>query len=211
MRFIPFLSRKTRPMDGQPTFCRSLRWLAPAILLCCSALSACRKPAGDAALDTTPAPRKRVAASTPASSANPAEDLAQEVGTLIAEFADAGTDEARRVEIIGELAVNSTPAARETLDRIYRTAPGIELKMQVIESLQLIDSDDLEPSLRLLQDAVAVGQDADLREAAVETLRDLDSPKTIRLWRSLLGDRDEEIRDTARNMIEFLGGEAKGR
>lgn len=218
-------------INGQLTFLLpSLRrWgLALIILLGGAFLTACKKPATDAALDATPPGRKdrptaaRVAPSAPGpvSPANPpahhpsdpepaqsSEDQARAAADLAAEYTRPDTDDSRRVEVISELAINGHPASRQTLIRIYRSARSVEEKQDVIAALQLIESEDLEPSLLLLQEAVAAGQDADLRTTAIDALRDIPSPKTIRIWQTLLADRDEEIRNTAKVMIEFLAGE----
>jgi hypothetical protein len=204
--------------------------LALAVALGCASMAGCRKPASDAALDSPSlAPKKRVTSPPPAkvleqsqlttlAAPSPAVPLlpapvpvesVQEVTALVAEFDRPGTDEARRLEVISELAINATPLARQSLARIYRTARDIAVKQQVLEALQLIESEDLDPTLLLLQEAVAPGQDAELRLTAVEALRDIVSPKTIRIWQTLLSDRDVEIRNTAKAMIEFLAGESQ--
>jgi hypothetical protein len=197
-------SGKTAVMHGQSTFWSSLLRVALAALFGCGALVACRKPSGDSALDSTPRPGTPSAGLVSEKSPG---DLVNEAGALVAEFDRADSDDARRTELIGELAVNGTPAARAALARIYRATADIEVKKQVLESLPLIESPELEPSLSLLREALASDRDPDLRATAAETLREFDSPQTIRIWRSLLDDRDEEIRETAKNMIEFLGGD----
>ncbi|MEA3209657.1 MAG: hypothetical protein QOE70_2714 [Chthoniobacter sp.] len=155
--------------------------------------------------------------STPAASSSPSppipsrQEQVEAAIVLAAEFDRPETDEARRLEVISELAVSGTPAARQTLTRIYRSARGIEIKKEVLESLHLIESDDLEPSLLLLQEAVASGQNEELRAVAVDALRDVDSPKTLRIWQTLLADRDKEIRDTAKTMIEILAAQVNSR
>lgn len=197
---------------------------------------ACRKPATDAALDR-PGARTKPAAVFPsapigAPSASPEStperiapivadrppppDLSpeipeQEVAKLSAEFAQPDTDEARRAEVVGELSVIGTSSARQALTRIYRTARSVEVKKDVIEALRLMESDDIEPSLLLIQDAAAANQPLELRETAVDTLRDLISPKTLRVWQTLLADPNEEIRNAAKAMIAFLAAEETGR
>jgi HEAT repeat protein len=133
----------------------------------------------------------------------PAAERAEEAGALIAEYSNE-TDASRRVEIVYQLAINGSPPAREALERTYRTAPDDDLKRHAILSLSFIDGDDLALSLALLQDALTPSQPAELRAAAVEVLRDIGSPKTLPLWRTLLTDADASLRETARETIDFL-------
>lgn len=217
--------------QGQTPFCASARRLLRfgfAVAFCLSTFAACRKPPSDAALDAPLKLRKGQPAWTPAAAplsgeppASPppflvpafapkpeTDNRAGEAAKLAAEFRRPDIDEVRRVEVISELAVNGSPAARQMLNRIFRTAGSVGVKQEVIEALRLIDEgEDLEPSLLLLQEAVAAGQDPELRAAAIDTLHDLPSPKTIRIWQTLLADRDAAIREEAKKMIEFLMGE----
>lgn len=199
-------------MNGQFTF----PVLATALFL-----GGCDKPRSDEALrhrEATPAASSidshrlpdsevtkiqepRVSAQPPsAESAEPAQ-AAQEAVVLIAEF-DAKRDETRRGEIVAELAINGSPTARRALDRIYRGATEVERKVEVITALGTIDSEEFEPSLVLLQDAVAARQPRELREAAIGAMQDLASPRMLSVWQTLLGDPDAEFRDTARVMVE---------
>ncbi len=125
-----------------------------------------------------------------------------EAAALMAEFEKA-SDEADQIEIAQQLAINASPAARANLERIYRATSNPSLKTEIIQSLALVASENLEPSLVLLRDAVASGQPAELREAAIGTLRDLNHPATLPVWKMLLNDPDDEAREAAQQAVEY--------
>jgi HEAT repeat protein len=124
-----------------------------------------------------------------------------EAGVLAAEL-EKETDEARRVELLYELAANSSPAARATLERLFHTAPSAEFRSQVIQSLDLIDSNDPEPTLRLLRQALASGQPEEVRATAIEVLRGIRDPRAIAIWETL--QHDPEHAEAAQDAIDFL-------
>lgn len=125
-----------------------------------------------------------------------------EAQSLAAEF-EAETDEARRVEIVSSLAINGSLPAQNTLARIYRSAEPA-LKTALVEALALIDTDDISPAVSILEDAIRNDRTEELRDAAVDTLRDLQHPATLPLWQSLLRDPSPERREEARAAIEYL-------
>jgi len=184
----------------------------------------CSKPAGDAALDSPVSMRKRWIApaappavpqthvlgeisvsairnpepeQSPASFPGPNKEAAE----LAAEF-DRETDDARRIELVYQLATNSSPPAQKTLARIYQTLP--ELKPDVINALTFLQGDDFATALALLQDAARPDRPAELRDAVVGALRDLNSEKTLPVWRTLLNDPASERREAARAAIEYF-------
>jgi HEAT repeat protein len=130
------------------------------------------------------------------------KEAAAEAATLIVEF-EKSSDEADQIEIAQKLAINASPAARASLERIYRATPSPSLKTEIIQALALVGSDNLEPSLILLRDALAPGQPAELREAAIGTLRDLNDPATLPVWKLLLRDPDADLREAAQQAVEY--------
>lgn len=130
------------------------------------------------------------------------KNLEVEVAELTAEFQRAN-DDVRQVEIVQQLAINSTPAARAQLELIYRRTQSPPLKTAIIEALAFVDSDNLDPSLALLRDAVAPGQPVELRDAAIGTLRDLNDLATLPVWKLLLQDADADRREAAQQAVEY--------
>lgn len=144
----------------------------------------------------------RPQADTTAIDAAAQKDAEDEAAALLAEF-ESSTDEARQIEIVYQLAMNRAPPARASLDRIYHRTPNPQLKIEIVQSLSFIESEDFEPSLTLLAEAIAPEQPAELRQAAIGTLRDLNHPKTLRVWRTVLADADPEIREAAQQAVEY--------
>lgn len=195
--------------------------LVLASVLC---LGACSKPQPGNAT-ASPAPEEapdRIAASAPATVSadappvRPGRRLAPPGGAAeadaeareLAAEVDRESEQARRIEILYELALNGSATARETLEQLYRSTRDLELKTHAIGALAFLTSDDLSFPLRLLSDALLATQPPELRTAAVETLRELESPATLPVWRGLLSDANPEFREFARVTIEFLAAQA---
>lgn len=133
---------------------------------------------------------------------------AAEAEELAAEYQREPGD-TRRIEIVYQLAINSSPQARQALERIYRLASDPDTKRQVIEAQRFIESPNPTPSLVLLTDALAPRQPEELRAAAIESLREFESPTALALWQTLVQDADPDIRATAAQMVEYLATNAR--
>ena len=129
---------------------------------------------------------------------------ATEAAELAAEF-EREPEATRRTEIVYQLAANGSSQARRILERIYRGAAAVEGRIEVIEALPFIDaSHDPKPSLALLWDALDPLQPSELRAAAVDSLRECESPAALPIWRVFLHDPDSSLRETAGQMIQYL-------
>lgn len=126
----------------------------------------------------------------------------EEAAALSREF-DAEGAEPRQIELIYQLATNGSAPARRDLDRIYRNAPSLRLKQEVIQALTFVPDEDLRPSLKILGDAVKAGQPLRLRATACDTLRELNNVQTLPLWKTLVQDSDPEIKAGAEQALEY--------
>lgn len=166
------------------------RLLARGLLIAFFCIAACSKRD-----DGPPPPTVPPASESPEAAAEAAE--------LIAEFAG-DQDEARRIEIVFELAANGSPGAQTKLDEIYRNPPAARLKQEVVNAMTFMEPHNLDFALTLLSDAVGPQQPVELREAAMDALRDLEDARTINVWRSIANDPQAEIREAAAQAIEYL-------
>lgn len=133
-----------------------------------------------------------------------AADIAQAEGeatVLTAEF-DRDTDEARRIEIIHALASNGSAPARRMLESIYRQTDALRLRCEVVSALSLME-DEFTFRIPLLSDAANARQPLELREAVLDTLRDILDSRTLPVWQILAADPVSEIREGAAGEIEF--------
>lgn len=114
------------------------------------------------------------------------------------------TDDERRIELVFALAANATAIAQDELRSCYHDPQRSKLKIDIVRALPLLESGGLEFPLELLRDAIAPTQPPELREAAIDTLRDLNDPRTVPLWQTLAKDRDAEIRETATSALDYF-------
>lgn len=126
----------------------------------------------------------------------------EEAVQLIAEF-ESDQDEARRIEIVFQFAANGSEPARSKIVQLYHEPPSPRLKLELVHALSLMEEGDLDFALLLLRDAAGPGQPVELRQAAIETLGDIDEPRTLPVWRALANDPDADIRKTAAQAIEY--------
>ncbi len=130
-------------------------------------------------------------------------EAVEEARQLIAEFESDG-DEARRIEIVFQLAANGSPGARSKLEDLYRNPPTPRLKLEIVNALTFVEPQNLEFALALLIDAIGAEQSPELRETALDALREIEDPRTIDVWRRIANDPDADFREAATQAIEYL-------
>ena len=185
---------------------RSLPWNGPEVKLALMTvlvafLASCSKPASDqtnVVFEATP----KVAAPDPKKIA--------EAGELAKRFGGE-SDQATRIELIYQLALNGSPPALQTLGELYRRLSDDELKDHIVRAQSFVTARDLTPVLAFLGEALQPSQPPELRATAAETLREIEKPETLPLWQTLTGDTDPGIQDTARAAIEFLSAQFPGK
>lgn len=219
-------------MKTPPSIRRSIRLAAPLACAFLALLPACSRkplpkpePEPPAEERATPrrsllrsdAPAQPIAAVTPAPQTEekfqsildllgpPAtpEAAVRQAAELTKEF-QAEREYLPKVEIAHRLADSSTPQAREALRYLFFAETDLDLRVQMVSSLGLVDSEELAPSLPILQEALKPSQPRELREAALDTIQSLNDPRTIPTLQSALIDPDLELRETAERTIEYL-------
>jgi hypothetical protein len=116
-------------------------------------------------------------------------------------FATNDADE--RAEIITTLQGMTVPEAAQTISRIIPSESDPDLKAQLIGVLADAEA-SVELKLNTFAPLVREGQQADVRQAAIDALDQIDDPQAIPIWQSLLNDKDEEIRASAEDALSRL-------
>jgi HEAT repeat protein len=109
-----------------------------------------------------------------------------------------------RVEAVYRLADASSPQSREMLRQLFFSEKDVDLRVQMVTSLGFVESEDLAPSVPILQEALKPTQPRELRDAAVDAIQAIHDPRTIPLLQIALADPDPEIRETASRTIEYF-------
>ena len=130
-------------------------------------------------------------------------EAVEEARQLIAEF-EGDRDEARRIEIVFQLAANGSPGARSKLEDLYRSPPTPRLKLEIVNALTFVEPQHLEFALAVLGDAIGTEQAPELRETALDALREIEDPRTIDVWRRIANDPDADFREAATQAIKYL-------
>ncbi len=115
----------------------------------------------------------------------------------------ASEDFLERSELVFRMADESSPKALETLRRLYFSEDALEMKVRILDSVDLVTSGNLEPVIPILEDAIRPGQDRDLRDSAIHTLMGLPPANVRKIWQGLLADPDFEYREMAEKVLEF--------
>lgn len=115
----------------------------------------------------------------------------------------ASEDFLERSELVFQMADESSPKALETLWRLYFSEGTLEMKVRILDSVDLVTSGNLEPVIPILEDAIRPGQDPDLRDSAIHTLMGLPPANVRKIWQGLLADPDFEYREIAEKVLEF--------
>lgn len=159
--------------------------------------------------------RARVPApATPPPALSPA--ALAEAGAAVAELerefaAPPEVTPARRIEIIYEIALQPVPAAIDALRRIRRSSTDPELREHLTRALAFSFRANPDTTLVLFRELLARDEPADARTIAAETLREIESPLALPLWRELEKDADPDLQETARAAVEYLTGLFPGR
>jgi hypothetical protein len=115
----------------------------------------------------------------------------------------AAADPDRKTEILFEIGDIDTPTAGRALSQMLLAEPSPEFRarlLMVLSDVALPDAD----KLPALMQFIGPEQPAEVRENAIEALDNIDDPRAIPLWQRLLGDPDEDVRETAGAAIERL-------
>lgn len=107
----------------------------------------------------------------------------------------------RREELYDKLAFSGSPQALKGLWAEYQQGKE-ETREAIIEALQFFNGDDITPILPFYADALKPSQPDALRSVASESLQNFTDPRTVAVWQTLKDDRDDQIRETARGLIE---------
>jgi hypothetical protein len=109
-----------------------------------------------------------------------------------------------RSEVVARLASASTPQSRETLRFLFFAEQDLEMRIQMVMSLPLVDSEDFGPSIPILQEALKAIQPRDLRDAALDAVQALNEPRAIPILEAAITDPDPELRVMVMKTLEYL-------
>lgn len=109
-----------------------------------------------------------------------------------------------RSEVVARLASASTPQSRETLRFLFFAEHDLEMRIQMVMSLPLVDSEDFGPSIAILQEALKGNQPYELRDAAIDAIQALNEPRTIPVLEIAQADPDPGLRAMAKKTLEYL-------
>lgn len=109
-----------------------------------------------------------------------------------------------RTGVIHALGEAGTPEAAETLARLYSEEENLAMRMEILGTAGYFDAETLEPMLSVMSEALAAGQETELRQAAIETLENIPAEQALPLWQELAADADPTISSTAQTMIARL-------
>ena len=120
-------------------------------------------------------------------------------------FVSAPDDPEARIEVIRELAGAPPAAALALLNRLYPIERREDVKMEMLAALGDLDREkDRDNQLALCLKALAPGQPARLRCAAVHTLADVPDPRVRAMLVPLLSDSDRAVRAAAAQNLRDL-------
>lgn len=131
------------------------------------------------------------------------EAAAKQAAELQREY-QAEREYAPRVETVYRLADASSPQSREVLRFLFFSEKDLALRVQMVSSLSFVESEDLAPSVPILQEALKPTQPRELRDAAIDAIQSIHDPRTIPLLQIALSDPDPELRETASRTIEYF-------
>lgn len=131
------------------------------------------------------------------------------VADLEHEFATA-TEPARRIEILYEIALQPAPSAVDVLRKIRAGTNDAELREHITRSLAFAFAANPDATLAFFRELLAPGP-IEARAIAAETLRDIESPAALPLWRDLEKDPEPDLQETARAAVEYLTSRFPGR
>lgn len=130
------------------------------------------------------------------------EGALKEATELLREY-QTDTEYLSRVETIYKLADASSPQSRAILSQLFFSEKNLELRVQMVNALPFVDSEDLGLSLPLLQEATKAQQPRELRAAGLDTIHTLNDPRTLPALLPMLNDPDEELRKSAAETVQY--------
>lgn len=126
--------------------------------------------------------------------------------TLERRYFDKSTSAEQRSEIVQAIGTVATPAAAETLGRIFDTERRMEARMEALQVLyDLPDETCREQKFTTLQHAIAPGMSRIMRLSALQSMADFDDPRVPAVLRALSKDRDGDVRKQATELLRDLG------
>jgi hypothetical protein len=136
------------------------------------------------------------------------EQLAAQVAQFETDYHNT-PDFQKRVVIIYNLTSVESPATIDAVTRLFLSEHDTELKVELVNSLMDIDGEN-DKKLTVLSGAIRPDQPKDVRLEAIDGLADTEDKRAIQLLQGLLGDSDEEIRESAQDAIEQLQEQPAG-
>lgn len=115
----------------------------------------------------------------------------------------ASGDEDQRMDLVAEMSEIQSAESIRTMARIFAVEMNADLKVDILDALQLVEGFK-EEKMAFLKSVLQPGQSDEVREAAIDSLIDLEDPSAIALLEPLLRDPSEAIRESARDAIEIL-------
>jgi len=136
---------------------------------------------------------------------NPSPDLPFEVKPLPVLEKDylATTNRDTRLDIMMDIAENSTAETVKALTRLFEGETDPDLKVDLLDSLLGIEGFHDEKLIMLTMGA-RQGLPHEVRQSAIDGLIDLDDQRVIPVLNGLLNDPDEEIREGAKDALEMI-------
>jgi hypothetical protein len=115
----------------------------------------------------------------------------------------ATTNRDARLDIMMDIAENSSAETVKTLTRLFEAETDPDLKIDLLDSLLGIEGFPDEKLIMLTMGS-RQGLASEIRQSAIDGLIDLDDRRVIPVLNGLLNDPDEEIREGARDALEML-------
>jgi hypothetical protein len=115
----------------------------------------------------------------------------------------ATTNRDARLDIMMDIAENSSAETVKTLTRLFEGESDPDLKIDLLDSLLGIEG-FADEKLIMLTMGSRQGLPSEVRQSAIDGLIDLDDRRVIPVLNGLLNDPDEEIRQGAQDALEML-------
>jgi hypothetical protein len=138
------------------------------------------------------------ATTNPATAEASAPGLAARMAALKQEYRTAKTFD-DRFEVAVRIGESGTAEAVTSLEELFRDEPDKELRVELINALIGL-SGAKEERLRFLQRALAPSQPAEVREAAMDGLVDLEDARALPLLQGMCNDPEPKLQDLARQL-----------
>jgi HEAT repeat protein len=113
------------------------------------------------------------------------------------------TNRDARLDIMMDIAENSSAETVKTLTRLFEAETDPDLKIDLLDSLLGIEG-FVDEKLIMLTMGARQGLPNEIRQSAIDGLIDLDDRRVIPVLNGLLNDPDEEIREGAKDALEMI-------